>query len=52
MPIELAIDEIEFQRENLKIAEKMPGSGADPSPDDNARRQLEETIWTCLVMRK
>ena len=54
MPIELAIDEIEFQRENVKTTEREPRSGTDsvPAPDDNARRQLEETIWNCLVMRK
>ena len=54
MPIELAIDEIEFQRDNVKTTEREPGSGAETSQaaDDNARRQLEETIWNCLVMRK
>lgn len=54
MPIELAVDEIEFQRESVKTTEGEAGARAEPSPvpDDNARRQLEETIWNCLVMRK
>ena len=54
MPIELAIDEIEFQRESVKTMDGQTGPRAEtsPAPDDNARRQLEETIWNCLVMRK
>jgi nucleoside-diphosphate-sugar epimerase len=54
MPLELAIDEIEFQRESAKSMEQTPGRGEDshPTPDDSARRLLEETIWNCLVMRK
>ena len=54
MPLELAIDEIEFQRENLESAERQSGPVAEspPAADDNARRQLEETIWNCLVMRR
>ncbi|HTY35839.1 MAG TPA: NAD(P)-dependent oxidoreductase [Bacteroidota bacterium] len=54
MPIELAIDEIEFQRESASSRQEATGREAPkaPTPDDIARRQLEETIWNCLVMRK
>jgi nucleoside-diphosphate-sugar epimerase len=54
MPIEFAIDEIEFHRDSGKTAERSPSHVAETSPaaDDDARRLLEETIWNCLVMRK
>ena len=54
MPLDLAIDEIEFQSDNVKSTERQPRQALEGSPaaDDSARRQLEETIWNCLVMRK
>ncbi len=52
-PIEFAIDEIEFQRESgMAIHGTGERSGGETAETDDARKQLEETIWNCLVQRR
>jgi hypothetical protein len=52
-PIEFAIDEIEFQRESgMAIHGTKRHDGGEGTETDDARKQLEETIWSCLVQRK
>jgi len=54
VPIEFGIDEIEQQYENYHLgqaARTLPERSDEAAPP-NARDQLEETIWRCLVLRK
>ena len=54
LPIEFAIDELEFRQTAQASPEQAATStGTDSAYEDtDARSQLEETIWSCLVMRK
>jgi len=55
MPLEFAIDEIEYQ---YQIFQQSPGTQRIQQIQElfpkerSAREQLEETIWNCLVQRK